>query len=224
MSYGRKPPEKPKKRDYKVAVIVGVVVVALGFGLYKVVSSPGGHKRVVETMEIHVVPPPPPPPPKEPPPPPPPKLVEQKIQPPVDKPMAPKPVDAPPPGPLALDSKGGPGSDSFGLGGRPGGSDFLSGGGGTRGGHYAIMIRDMVTRRLHEDDKLDSGKFRGTVKIWFSAAGKVERVEILHSTGDTDIDDRIRRQIASMGPLPEAFPQDLGAAIVHVGAQSNDQG
>jgi hypothetical protein len=213
---------KPPKRDYKIAGIVGIVVLASAFGLYRVVSSPSAHKKVVETMEIHVIPPPPPP--KVETPPPPPKLVEQKIQPPIDKPVAPKPVDAPPPGPLALDAKGGPGSDSFGLGGKQGGSDFLGGGGGTRGGHYAVMIISQVERRLRDDEKLDSAKFHGTVKIWFSAAGKVERVEILHSTGDSDIDARLRQAIATMPGLPEAFPQDLGPAIVRVGARPGNEG
>jgi TonB family protein len=142
----------------------------------------------------------------------------------VDKPVEPKPVEAPPPGPLALDAKGGAGTDSFGLGGKQGGSDFLNGGGGTRGGHYAVMIISEVERRLHEDQKLDTAKFRGTVKIWFSPAGKVERVEILHSTGDSDIDARIREAIATMPGLPEAFPQDLGPAIVRVGARASNEG
>jgi hypothetical protein len=223
---GRRSEPKPEKRDYKVAIGVGAAVLAVAFVIFKLVGgSHGGHTRVVETMEIRVVPPPPPPPPKEPPPPPPPKIVEQpKIQQPIDKPVEPKPVDAPPPGPLALDAKGGPGSDAFGLGGRPGGADYLNGGGGTRGGHYAVMIISMVERRLHQDEKLDLGKFRGTVKIWFSTAGKVERVEIIHSTGDPDTDNRIKQAIATMPSLPEAFPGDLGPAIVRVGGKPSGEG
>ncbi len=224
MTPSRKP-AAPPKRDYKVAIVVGIVVIALAYGVSRLVSGPAGHKKVVETMEIKMVPPPPPPPPpKEPPPPPPPKLVEQKIQPPVDKPQEPKPADAPPPGPLALDAKGGAGSDSFGLGGKQGGSDFLSGGGGTRGGHYAVMIISQVERRLHDDEKLDSSKFKATVKIWFSPAGKVSRVEVLHSTGDHDIDERIRQAVLTMPGLPEAFPQDLGPAIVRVGGRPSTEG
>ena len=211
---------KPK-RDYRVAAAVSAVTLAAAYGLFTVVSGDhSNHKRVVETIAIRVMPPPP----EVKPPPPPPKIVEQpKIQQPIDKPQTPKPVDAPPPGPLALDAKGGPGSDSFGLGGKQGGSDFLSGGGGTRGGHFAVMIVSQVERRLHEDEKLDSSRFKATVKIWFSPAGKVSRVEVLHSTGDHDTDERIRQAVLTMPGLPEAFPQDLGPATVRVGGRPNTE-
>jgi protein TonB len=121
---------KSHKRDYRVAAIVAVVLLAAGYGIASVIGGDTTpRKRVMETVALKLIAPPPPPPKQEPPPPPP-KLVEpQKIDPPIDKPEAPKPADAPPPGPLALDAKGGAGSDSFGLGGKPGGADFTGGGG-----------------------------------------------------------------------------------------------
>lgn len=212
---GRRPPAKPPKRDYKVPAAVAVAVVAIGFGLFKVVSGDhGSHKRVVETMEIKVVPPPPPPPPKEPPPPPPPKIVEQKIQPPVEKPEV-KPVDEPPPGPLALDAKGGPGGDSFGLAGKQGGADFMSGGNGTKYGHYVIMIRDRIQALLKADERLSAADFRTSIRIKYTPSGKVESATLLHSTGDKEIDDRIKQILASID-LPESVPDDMPALNLRI--------
>jgi periplasmic protein TonB len=217
------PPKKSHKRDYRVAAIVAVTVLAAGYGIAHVIGGDTTpRKRVMDTVALKLITPPPPPPKQEPPPPPP-KLVEkQKIDPPIDKPEAPKPMDAPPPGPLALDAKGGAGNDAFGLGGKPGGADF-TGGGGTRFGHYAILAQAQITRRLREDEKLSSAKYHGTLKIWFSAAGAVARVELLHGTGDADLDERIRQAIASMPSLPEAPPSDMPAMLVRVGARSGSE-
>lgn len=200
-------------------IVAGVVAVALaaGFGIFHLVTGePTSKKRVMETVHLRLVPPPPPP--KVEPPPEPPKIVAQKIQPPVEKPDdKPKDVDKPPPGPLALDAKGGPGSDAFGLGGKPGGSDYIGsgngvigdGGGGNRWAHYATMVAEQITRRLHEDQILDVGKFRGSLKIWLSSAGKVQRVEFIRSTGDPQIDDHIRESLASMPAMPEVPSPDM---------------
>jgi hypothetical protein len=167
----------------------------------------------METVSIKIVQPPPPP--KTEPPPPPPKMVEKpKIQPPIDKPLeAPKPVDAPPPGPLALDAKGGAGSDSFGLGGKPGGSDFF-GGGGTRFGHYGVLMQAQIKRALAEYEKLAGAKYRGTVKLRLTATGGITGVEIQHSTGDGNVDAMLRQAISAMGSFSEALPADMPNTVV----------
>jgi protein TonB len=212
------PPKKGHKRDYRVAIIVGVVLLAAGYGIASVVS--GGEaprKRVMDTVAIKILPPPPPP--KTEPPPPPPKMVEPpKMQPPMDKPPdEPKPADAPPPGPLALDAKGGAGSDSFGLGGKPGGADY-TGGGGSRFGHYGSVVGAQIKRWLAENEKLAGTKYRGTVKIWLTASGAISRVEILHGTGDAEVDGRIQQAIASMPAVSETPPSDMPPMIVRIDA------
>jgi periplasmic protein TonB len=213
-----KPPKKSHKRDYRVAIIVGVVLLAAGYGIASVVGgSEAPRKRVMETVAIKILPPPPPPKTE---PPPPPKMVEPpKMQPPMDKPPDdPKPADAPPPGPLALDAKGGAGSDSFGLGGKPGGADFTGGGGGSRFGHYGSAVGAQIKRWLAENEKLAGAKYRGTVKIWLAASGAISRVEILHGTGDQDLDSRIQQAIASMPAVPEAPPSDMPPMVVRIDA------
>ena len=208
-----------KDRNIIVPVVAVLVLLAGGYSVFRVVTGDSPRKRVMDTVAIKLVQPPPPP--KVEPPPEPPKMVEeQKIEPPVDKPMD-SPKDEPPPGPLALDAKGGPGGDAFGLGGKAGGADFLNGGGGTRFGHFAILMQDRISKSLHDDDKLNAEKFRVTLKVWLSDLGKIQRVQVLHTTGDGDIDSRIEQVIGTMPTLPEAPPKDMPQPIVvRIGARA----
>ena len=199
--------DQDKYRKFVLPAIAVLVLLAGAFGIYRVVTGDSPRKRVLETVAIKLVPPPPP---EVKPPPEPPKMVEeQKIEQPVDKPMD-APKDAPPPGPLALDAKGEAGGDAFGLGGKQGGADFLGGGGGgTRFGHYYVMMQNSISKSIRDDEKLSTAKFRATIRIWLTDAGKVQRVQVLHATGDSDTDNRIERVIGAMPVLPEIPPKDL---------------
>lgn len=206
-------------RKYISPAIAVLVLLAGGFGIYHIVTGESPRKRVLETVAIKLVQPPPP---EVKPPPEPPKMVEeQKIEQPVDKPMD-APKDAPPPGPLALDAKGEAGSDAFGLGGKLGGADFLGGGGGgTRFGHFAILMQTSISKSIHDDEKLNAEKFRATVKVWLSEAGKIQRVQVMHTSGDVTTDSRIEQVIAGMPALPEAPPKDMPQPIVvRIGARA----
>jgi hypothetical protein len=207
-----------KYRKYVMPGIAALVLLAGGFGIYRIVTGDTPRKRVLETVAIKLVPPPPP---EVKPPPEPPKMVEeQKIEQPVDKPMD-APKDEPPPGPLALDAKGEAGSDAFGLGGKLGGADFFGGGGGTRFGHFAILMQTSISKSIHDDEKLNTEKFRATVKVWLSEAGKIQRVQVMHTTGDAGTDNRIEQVIGAMPVLPEAPPKDMPQPIVvRIGARA----
>jgi protein TonB len=209
----KQPPKK--KRDYKVAAIVAIAVLAAAGGLAHVINGDATpRRRVMDTVALRLVPPPPPPP-KEPPPPPPPKIVEkQKIEPPQDKPEAPKPADAPPPGPLALDAKGGAGSDAFGLGGKLGGADY-TGGGGARFGHYSVLMQAQMKHALSEFQKLAGVKYQGTVRIHLTASGTIAGVEVLRITSDNgDASDLVQQAIRSMASFSEAPPAEMPSTVV----------
>ena len=219
--FPNQPPKKSHKRDYRVALIVGVVVLAAGYGIASVVGGDATpRRRVMETVSLKLVQPPPPPPKQEPPPPP--KLMEkQKIDPPIDKPEAPKPMDAPPPGPLALDAKGGAGNDGFGLGGKPGGADY-TGGGGTRFGHYSILMQTQVKRALAEYQKLAGTKYSGTVKIHLTASGGIAGVEVLRMTGGSDVSSLVQQALTTTS-FSEAPPADMPSTVVlKVNSSGND--
>jgi len=69
-----KPQDQDGYRKYVLPAIAAAVLLAGGFGIYRVVTGESPRKRVLETVAIKLVPPPPPPEVK--PPPEPPKMVE----------------------------------------------------------------------------------------------------------------------------------------------------
>ena len=219
--------DTPSWRRYGAAALAGLVLISAGYGVYRLVSGDSPKKRVIEVMSLKMIPPPPPPPPKEEPPPPPPKVVEQKIEPPPTPQDAPK-NDAPPPAdaPLALDAQGSGGGDAFGLAARPGGTPLLLGAGNGNGGpagngfgRYASLMQDQIGRHLRQDDKLNTAKFRATIRVWLTNGGKVDRVQVLRTTGDTQLDRLIEQEIGTMPALPEAPPREMPQpVIVRIGA------
>ena len=223
MSRYLEPEDEGKWRRYLVAAAIVLVFLSGGYGVFRVINGDATpKKRIVEVMALKLVPPPPLPPPKEEPPPPPPKMVEQKIEPPVDKPDDKPKDEAPPPdAPLALDAQAGPGGDAFGLASKPGGRDITLGGGtGGRGGggnlfgRYAALMQDQIGRRLREDEKLNTMKFRATIRVWLTGAGKVDRVQVMRTTGDTQLDSLIEQELGAMPTLPEAPPREMPQPVI----------
>lgn len=203
------------------AVVIGIAVVGVVFF--------GGDrqpvKKVPEVMMVRVQPLPPPPPP-----PPPPKMVEQpkmieqtpvkmpepKLDKPLDKPLDRPKADAPPPGPLAMDAKGeGPG-DAFNLGGNPGGNGLLGGGGGgSRWGWYAAIVQDQVLAALKANPKTRKLVASGyEVRLWADATGRVERVQMVRSAGDSATDTVLINEIFMGLKLREPPPKDMPMPIV----------
>lgn len=205
-------------RRYRVIGTVALILLAGSYEVFRIVTDTAApKKRVLETIAVKIIPPPPPPPPP-PAPPPPPKMVEQqKIEPPAEK-----PDDAPKTAPQSqaadLGASQGPctancvatsGNDPT---YKPQIGDSRPSGNGFR--RYAVMMQDQIGKRLHQDDKLDVSRFRVTIKIWLSEAGRVEKVELSRKTGDGQMDQRIEQAIASMPAMPEAPPKEMPQPIV----------
>ncbi|HVX78786.1 MAG TPA: energy transducer TonB [Bradyrhizobium sp.] len=180
-------------------------------------------RQIHELTIVNVVPPPPPPPPPQ-------KMPEQKMieQPKMaepeikqEKPIE-KPKDEPakdakndqPPGPLSLDAKAtGPG-DLFGLGGKPGGSPYGGGGGGSRWGWYASIVTGQVEAALRANPRTKNAVMEVQVRIWADASGRVSRVVLTPSTGDAELDTIIRNQVVGGLVLREPPPKDMPMPIV----------
>jgi protein TonB len=209
-----------KWRRYMVAAAVVLVFVSAAYGMYRLVNGePSPRKRVIEVMALKLVPPPPPPPPKEEPPPPPPKIV-QRIEPPPTPDM---PQDDAPPAdaPIGLDAQGGAGSDAFGLAAKPGGTPLRLGGGGGGGGGtgvnytgYGNMMRLQIESQLNRDSKINTGKYEGIARVWLSSIGKVERVQVQLSTGNTQLGTLIEQSIGTMPPMTQAPPKEMPQPVI----------
>jgi hypothetical protein len=202
-----------------------VLVLLFGGAVYYLFGSDDlpPPRQIREITIVNVTPPPPPPSPPQ-------KMPEQKMidQPKMaepeikeDKPLE-KPKDEPvkdakndqPPGPLSLDAKAtGPG-DLFGLGGKPGGSPYGGGGGGSRWGWYASIVTGQVEAALRANPKTRNAVLELQVRIWADGTGRVSRVVLSPSTGDAELDSIIRNQVLGSLVLREPPPKDMPMPIV----------
>ncbi|HEY0330262.1 MAG TPA: TonB C-terminal domain-containing protein [Rhodopseudomonas sp.] len=176
-------------------------------------------RQIRELTVVNIVPPPPPPPPPTQMPEP--KMIEQpkmaepefKEEKPLDKPID-QPIrdakNAEPPGPLALDAKAvGPG-DLFGLGGKPGGSPYGGGGGGgSRWGWYASIVQSQIESALRANPRTRNAVMQVQVRLWADGSGRVNRVQLVSSTGNTELDAAIRNDVLGSLMLREPPPKDM---------------
>lgn len=215
-----------KKRSLrsKLPVIAGGVFLALfTAGSIWVVkgfidNAEAPDKPRVQTISL-VKPPPPKPPEKLPEP----EKIEQpkeeEVQ--VEAPPTPdQPQDAgPPPGEqLGLDADGGAGSDGFGLAARKGGRDITTlGGGGDRLAWFSKRISRQLEDELKRAKALQGKEYQVIAQLWFDVGGSVTRVRMDKGTGNTELDEVLRKEIQSLtlrDPLPEDMPQPVKLRVV----------
>lgn len=199
---------------FLLLVMIGLVYLIRDL----IVNSEPSRKRAVQ--EISLIKPPPPKVEEKPPEPQKPeeKPPEIKEEVKLDEPEAPKDVkDEPPAGPdLALDADGTSGSDGFGLGAKKGGRELTSIG-GSRFGGYLGTLQQNIRDALNQDDKVrKAGEYKITLKLWIAKNGSVDRLELLDSTGNLDVDAAMKRVLAGITLLkdpPEDMPQPVKIRI-----------
>jgi protein TonB len=189
---------------FLLLVVGGMVMAIKNF----MTTDPDKKPRV---QQISLIKPPEPKPEEKPPEPeqkPPEVKEEVKLDEPPPEPQA---ADAPPPGAdLGVDAKGDGGGDQFGLVGKPGGRELTTiGGNGSRFGGYLGMVTKDVDDVLRRNDKVRSGKYKVTVKLWIALSGNVDRFELLNSTGDAEVDAEMKRALAGIKLLKDPPPADM---------------
>lgn len=197
-----------------VWIVVGVMVVsALGYGIYSVLSSkPGPKKPPVTTVKLLPdTPPPPPPPPKEPP------KEQPKEEPKEIKVEQPKPVEAPPePQNLKMEGEAGDAPSAFGAGKVT--SDYSGGDvgvkiGGSKGlsayAWYTNQIKSSIENAIAEQPELAKEQYRIVVELWLAKDGRVEKIELLNGSGEEKKDGLLRKALQSIKRMPEAPPEDM---------------
>ncbi|MFJ5446900.1 TonB family protein [Methylobacillus methanolivorans] len=197
-----------------VWIVVGVMVVsALGYGIYSLLSSkPGPKKPPVTTVKLLPdTPPPPPPPPKEPP------KEQPKEEPKEIKVEQPKPVEAPPePQNLKMEGEAGDAPSAFGAGKVT--SDYSGGDvgvkiGGSKGlsayAWYTNQIKSSIENAIAEQPELAKEQYRIVVELWLAKDGRVEKIELLNGSGEEKKDGLLRKALQSIKRMPEAPPEDM---------------
>jgi protein TonB len=201
----------------RVGVGVGLLAFAglVAWGALSLMASGKPAKKQVVQIALLKPPPPPPPPPEIKPPEPEVHKEEVKMPEPEPEPQ-PAQQDAPPPGEqLGLDAEGGGGNDGFGLAARKGGTDITRLGGAEGGlgrdklAWFAGMVQSHLQAYFSRNEKLRTADYRIVLRVWFAKDGRIERFELVDSTGNATLDGSIRLAMDSMPPLRQPVPTDI---------------
>lgn len=205
-----------RKRFIFPAVMV-LVLVGAAWLIYSNLSG-SSKKPARQTVKIAVLPdtpPPPPPPPKE----------EKKPEPEQkqDKPQQeqPKQVEAPPePQQLKMEGAAGDGPSAFAAGSVT--SDYKGGeiGGGNgpatlgdklAANNFGNSARRELNEFLNRDQDLRrGGDFKLPVSLWLNADGSIQRFQLIGSSGDSAVDERLRDTLAKFKGFRNAPPAGMG--------------
>ena len=200
-----------------VSVLAAVAFLALlAWSIYKMASGGAGVKKP-GPQQVAILRQPPPPPPKPPEKPPEPPKVKDEVK--VDQPKEPEPKpadrpDDPKPAadkPLGVDADGAAGSDGFGLAANRGGRDLLttgSGGGGT-GRYFTGLLQRNFFEALARNRKAPQSEFSVVVSILLGDDGRVQRADIVTSSGNPEIDSLIQSTLTDMPALRELPPSNM---------------
>lgn len=207
----REPSATERRLRAALGIAVGIIAVGgIGLMVRSLMLAPDAPRHKVVEISL-LKPPPPPPPPKPPEKPPEPQIKkpdEVKIQDKVEQ--APKPAEAPPAQAVTSSIKGdGPGDIAYSATGGNG-PGTVGGGGGNRLKFewFKRRIASDFGEELNEVARLRTANYRVTARVWLNAQGRVERVELVNSTGNPEMDAHIREALAQ-ARAKEAPPADL---------------
>jgi protein TonB len=127
--------------------------------------------------------------------------------------------DAPPAGDqLGLDAEGSGAADGFGLAAKKGGRDIT-----TLGGEATVnraqfawftgMVQAFLQEQLQKNDKLRHADYRVVMRVWFARDGKLERYELVGSSGNEEIDRSLTLALSELPRMRQTPPADLPQPI-----------
>lgn len=218
--------ETPGAKRFIVPAVLVLLLVAGGF-LARSMLGKGGDGPKRQTVKIAVLPdtpPPPPPPPKDE------KKPEPKPEENKPQPQEQKPVEAPPePQQLKMEGAAGDGPSAFSAGSvnseYKGGAIGTGSGGGTLADKLAFSSFGNSARReindfLNRDQNLRrSGDYKLPVSLWVRADGSIERFELDATSGNLDIDNRLRQALGQFrgfrNPPPAGLQQPIRLQVTN---------
>lgn len=205
-------------------LLLGVALVAVvGVMIWQWAHDMSGVRREAPKVPMIIPLPPPPPPPPEPPkqPEPEPEKVVEPEPPPEPKPTEePKPKEeAPTPKDdmaksMEMDSNAQAGGDAFNIGAGSGNGMSGSGGGGGLGNAtYGQYLSHIFQKILREDESTRLLSFRLQLNLWLNEAGQVTRVDIVKSSGEKDIDNKVVAALRSAPAMSQKPPKSLSLPV-----------
>ena len=200
-----------------IAIVV-VVAPAIFFGARKI---SGGRQSSRHQDEIIVRLPPPPPPLKpratptpeaKPTPEDQPKMVEQN---PREQQLKPEPPKEKPSEALGTSIKGPGDGGAFSLGSGTGeGSQGSGGSGGSKYGWYGNQVKNRIAEAVRNNSRTRKASMNIVIRIWPDSTGRITKVRIADSNGDTALDTTLQNDILTGLRLAESPPAGMPLPIV----------
>lgn len=199
-----------------IALAVVVALALLGWAIWHWATDHAAARREAPRLPTMVALPPPPPPPPPPPEQKPPEPVKERMQAPEPKPMEPaqKPAETPKPAndaaesvTMNADAQAGAGGVQIGSGGGMG-----SGGGGGRAGNatYGQYLAYVLQRAVQRDTATARLAYpQLMVNLWMDETGRITRVELLRTSGDSKTDEALLSVLRALGHVDERPPAGL---------------
>lgn len=133
------------------------------------------------------------------------------------KPEEPKPADEPPPISTGLTGDG-PGIAGLGAykpgQGNGSGIGGSGGRGGSKYGYFASQVQSTIAGAMRNNAKTKNASFSIQARLWADASGRIVRVSLAGSTGDTAVDEALKNEVLNGLQLKEAPPTDMPMPIV----------
>lgn len=115
---------------------------------------------------------------------------------------------------LGLDAEAVAGGDNFGLVAKRGARELIEivDEGGRQGqelAFFASTLRQHIQDQLEQFSELRSSNYTVEVSIWITDRGVIPRAEVRRSSGNADVDRRLREALVSLRALSIEPPRDL---------------
>jgi hypothetical protein len=148
----------------------------------------------------------------------------------VDQPVV-KQEQAPPSPELKMEGPAGDGPSAFGAGrvtnedlskvGKGGGGLGGKGGMFNPNANYANLLKGELQRYLSKNNALKRRRYAIDISIWVSPGGGVERFELIGTTGDSELDDAIKKAVKELPSFsqkpPNGMPQPIRLRVITSG-------
>ena len=101
----------------------------------------------------------------------------------------------------------------------------MAGSGAGRAGNatYGQYLAHNFQRILRENDETRHLSFRLQANLWLNEAGQVTRVELLRSSGDSELDDKVIAALRTAPAMEQRPPASLNLPV-HVSLQGRRPG
>ncbi len=100
------------------------------------------------------------------------------------------------------------------LGSKVGGSPYGGrGGGGSKFGWYASIVQTQIEAAIRANERTKNAVMQLQFRIWADNTGRINRVELVNSSGSAEVDAAIRNDVIGRLTLREPPPNDMPMPI-----------